>query len=121
MVKTFWFFTLIALCLALAIVIGKISNPIGLTVANKPPEWDFPTTEFSTKQHERIWLDLSDAFFDPDGDVLEFNAVPDKGIKLILKEEGKLTIVPFNSGNVWIEAWDGKAKTVKRITITVHD
>jgi len=120
MSKTTWFIVYIALCIAIVAVIGRISNPTGLAVANRAPIWDYPTSEFAVGANERIWLDLSDAFFDPDGEVLGFEATPDAGINLILSEDGQLTIIASNSGQVWIEAFDGKIKTTQAIEIIMQ-
>jgi len=112
--KELWYFVSVMLMLAVFAGLADMSSPSGAFATNLPPAWDFPTSEFSTDNELRI--DLSTAFFDPDGDVLSFSVSPGTGVSAGLQGD---TLVVFveDSGDVTITASDGQNLVSQKISV----
>ena len=114
--KEVWYLSVVLLMLGVLAGFSSVTTPTGAFAGNLPPQWDFPTAEFST-DGSRLNLDLSDAFFDPDGDPLSFSVSPSAGVGAGLNGD-VLVILAEKDGQVTITASDGKMQVSK--TIAVH-
>lgn len=110
--KEVWYFVLVVLMLGVFATFASMT-PTGAFIANLPPDWDYPTTEFSVD--ESLKLDLNDAFFDPDGDSLSFSVSPADGVSAGIYD-GVLVVV--GAGQVTVTATDGH--TVVSQTVNVY-
>jgi hypothetical protein len=112
--KEMWYFVSVMLLLAVLASFADMSSPSGSFATNLPPAWDFSTSEFSTDSELRI--DLANAFFDPDGDVLSFSVSPGAGVSAGLQGD---TLVVFveNAGDVTITASDGQNLVSQKISV----
>ena len=114
--KEVWYLSVILLMLGVLAGFSSVTTPTGAFAGNLPPQWDFPTSDFST-DGSRLNLDLNDAFFDPDGDPLSFSVSPSAGVGAGLNGD-VLVVIAEKDGQVSITASDGKMQISK--TITVH-
>ena len=112
--KELWYFTTMLLLLAVLAGFSNMTTPTNALIANIPPEWDFPSTEFHGTDFR---LNLNELFFDPDGDTLTFGASPSEGI-MTSTNESQLHIKSTTQGTITLIATDGKATTYQKITIT---
>ncbi len=111
--KEFWF--LIGILLMFGVLAGFSSmSPTSAFAVNLPPSWDFPSTEFTID--ESLELDLSDAFFDPDGDPLSFAVSPDTGLSAGVYGD-ILLVFADQDGELTLMASDGKNVVSKKIVI----
>ncbi len=113
--KELWYFILMILMLSILAGFSSMTTPTSAFVANLPPQWGFPTTEFRING-EQLELDLSDAFFDPDGDPLSFSVSPGTGVSAGVYG-GKLVVLTDNGGSVTITASDGKSLVSQQISV----
>lgn len=111
--KKYWYAT--TTLLAVAIIAGFCGiTQTSAIAANMPPIWDFPTTQFiATKP---IMINLDYAFFDLDGDDMNYSVSSAEGIKAEINDN-LLTIRTSRSGTVTLTANDGKHKTIQNIII----
>ena len=111
MSRLLWFGVFLVL-LAGLFYSASLMSPTGSAVLNQPPIWDYPTTNFIT--HNTVFkFDLSNAFFDPDGDPLTFRA---NGAGMF---GSMLVVTTHSSREIWVEASDGHTTTLKRLFIEV--
>lgn len=103
-------FVLTAMMLAVLGGLVSVSSPTTAFVANIPPQWDYPTSEFSGS----VDIDLADAFFDPDGDPLAFSVAPGQGVFASVQGD---RLSASGVGTAVVSASDGKAVVSKRITL----
>ena len=111
--KELWYTIFVLLLLG---ILAGVSNlrPTAAVVLNLPPTWDLSTTDFSTTGP--FELDLSRAFFDPDGDALTFTVRPPAGATATI-EGNKVRIE--NSGTFTLLASDGRLITAQDISVTI--
>ena len=95
--KELWYLILVVLMLTFLASFSSLVTPTSAFIANLPPQWDYPTTEFAV--NDRLELDLTQAFFDPDADPLSFSVSPGPGVSagvygdnLIVLGQGELII-----------------------------
>jgi len=112
--KELWYLSTMLLMLGVLAGFASMTTPTSAFVANIPPQWDFPTSEFSTD--DRLILDLNRAFFDPDGDPLSYSVSPTQGVSAGVDGD-KLLIYAEQDGQVVITASDGKVLVSQTITI----
>lgn len=113
--KEVWYLSVTLLMLGVLAGFSSVMTPTGAFASNLPPQWDFPTTEFSTDS--RLTLDLDDAFFDLDADPLSFSVSPSGGVSAGLSGDTLIVMVE-QDGEVTITASDGKLQVSQ--TIVVH-
>lgn len=114
MMKHLWY--AIVLLLMLSILAGFSSmTPTGAFAANMAPTWDAPTTHYTTESGI-LEIDLSHAFFDPDGDPLQYTVSVAEPLSASINEH-QLVIVAPSSGEAMLSASDGKTITLQKITI----
>jgi len=114
--KEAWYLSIVLLMLGILAGFSSVMTPTGAFAGNLPPQWDFSTTEFST-DGSALNLDLTAAFFDPDGDPLSFSVSPSPGISAGIAGDN-LVVMADNDGKVTITASDGKLQVAK--TISIH-
>ncbi len=113
--KAIWYLS--ATLLLVGIVAGFASiTPTGAVIVNIPPRWDFPTDNIVVSE-DPIEINCYHAFFDPDGDKLEFNAFASEGVHTTIAED-KLLVQAEKSGFIYITANDGKKNVTKAVAIT---
>ena len=110
--KEVWYFVLVVLMLGVFASFASMT-PTGAFVANLPPSWDYPATEFSVD--ESLKLDLNTAFFDPDGDSLSFSISPAPGVSAGIYDD---VLVVVGEGQLAVTATDGH--TVVSQTVKVY-
>ncbi len=115
--KEVWYLSVILLMLGVLAGFSSVTTPTGAFAGNLPPQWDFPTSDFSTNGN-RLNLDLNAAFFDPDGDPLSFSVSPSPGVGAGLSGD-VLIIITEKDGQVSITASDGKMQVSKTINVRV--
>jgi len=113
--KELWYLSTMLLMLGVLAGFASMTTPTSAFFANIPPQWDFPTNDFST--NDRLILDLDKAFFDPDGDPLSYSVSPTAGISAGVDGD-KLLIYAEQDGQVTITASDGKVLVSQ--TIAIH-
>ncbi len=101
--RELWFTAFVLLLLGIVAGMAGLKQPTGAFAGNLPPEWNLPTNEFTGEAH----LDLTQAFFDPDGDKLTFTAETLQGNTIHITQSGKYKIT----------ASDGKTITEQEIVI----
>lgn len=106
--KEIWYTAFVLLLLGIIAGMAGLKQT-GAVTANLPPEWNLPTNEFMS--NEKFELDLTQAFFDPDGDKLSFTAegATIKGDKLLVEQSGRYNII----------ASDGKLTIEEEISVDV--
>ena len=109
--KEIWYMVLVLLMLSLLASLANLSSPTGAMIINLPPQWDYPTTEFTGRELE---LDLNTAFFDPDGDPISFSVSPGVGISAGVVGD---TLLVQGTGIVTVVASDGKNLVPMLITV----
>ena len=114
--KEAWYLSIVLLMLGVLAGFSSVMTPTGAFAGNLPPQWDFSTTEFST-DGSKLTLDLTAAFFDPDGDPLSFSVSPSAGVSAGIAGD-TLVIIADNNGEITITASDGKLQVSK--TILIH-
>ena len=112
--KELWYFVSVMLLLAVLASFANMSSPTSAFATNLPPQWDFPTTEFTTDG--RLSLNLAGAFFDADGDVLSFSVSPGPGVSAGLQGDVLIVLVE-RRGEVTITASDGQNLVSQKITV----
>jgi hypothetical protein len=112
--KEMWYFIAVMLMLGVLGGFASMSSPAGAFAANIPPQWDFPTSEFMTDG--RLTINLEDAFFDPDGDVLSFSVSPSPGVSAGLQGD-VLVVMADSSGEVTVTASDGQNLVSQKIVV----
>jgi hypothetical protein len=115
--KELWYFVSVMLMLSVLASFASMSSPTTAFAANLPPQWDFPTTEFTTDG--RLTVNLADAFFDPDGDVLSFSVSPSSGVSAGLQGD-VLVVLAERSGDVTVTASDGQNLVSQRLVVIVR-
>ena len=113
--KELWYLVTVLLMLGILAGFSSFSTPTGAFVANLPPQWDFPTSEFAADS-SNFELNLAEAFFDPDGDPLSFSISPGDGVNAGLYGD-TLVVIVENSGEVTITASDGKNVVSQKIVV----
>ncbi len=113
--KELWYFVLMILMLSILAGFSSMTTPTSAFVANLPPQWGFPTTEFKI-DGTQFELELEDAFFDPDGDPLSFSISPGAGVSAGVYGD-KLVVLTDSSGSVTITVSDGKSLVSQQIRI----
>lgn len=106
--RMFWF--AVSIILILGVMTG-LYWPTGNFVANLPPDFDYPTSDFDG---DSLQLDLNKAFFDPDGDVLSYSVETDDSVAAGIKGT---TLIASGQGTIFVTASDGAHKVVQRIVI----
>jgi len=112
--KEMWYFVAVMWMLAILASFSNMSSPTSAFAANLPPQWDFPTTEFTTDG--RLSVNLADAFFDADGDPLSFSVSPGTGVSAGLQGD-ILVVMVDQQGEVTVTASDGQNLVSQRITV----
>lgn len=110
--RKFWFAVIVVLMLGVMAGLYDRPNVTGQFIANLPPEYDYPTAEFSVD--DSFELDLNDAFFDPDGSALSFSVESDESVAAGLRGS-RLVVQVFDEGSVYVTASDGNYQVVKRL------
>ncbi|NIP35325.1 MAG: hypothetical protein GWN18_20130, partial [Thermoplasmata archaeon] len=96
-------------------------------VRNAPPlvKDDLPDPEFEEDTVDTEWLDLSNAFMDPDGDTLTWT-LAEEPVNLVVEIDpvtGSVTLTPaenwFGEENLTFLASDGELQVSQRVTVTV--
>ncbi len=113
--KELWYLMIVVLMLGILGSLASITTPTSAFVANLPPQWDFPTTEFRITD-TYLYLDLNDAFFDPDGDPVSFAVSPGVGVTAGVYGDVLVVFVEQN-GEVIITASDGKNLVSQTIVV----
>ncbi len=113
--KEVWYFVLIILMLSFLASFSTMTTPTGAFVANLPPQWDYPTSEF-TVEGERLTVKLEDAFFDPDDDPLSFSVSPSEGLSAGVYGD-VLIVMADGDGSVVVAASDGQSVVSKTLKI----
>ena len=111
-----WF--AIFVLLALGIVAGFFSqtSPTTAFAVNLPPVWDYATDDFVV--NDVLVLNLDNAFFDPDKDLIAYSIVASENIVAGISENELVAKLNTDSGNILISASDGISTTVHRIILT---
>jgi len=97
-------------------VLGGLTNmstPTSAFVANLPPKWEL-SSDFSFEKE--LSIDLNNAFFDPDGDVLSFSVVPEEGVTAGIYDD-VLIVFSEKDAFVTVSASDGKNVVSQRIFV----
>ncbi len=112
--KELWYFVSVMLMLAILASLANMSSPTSAFATNLPPQWDFPTSEFTADG--QLSVDLDDAFFDPDGDMLSFSVSPGAGVSAGLQGD-TLVVMAERRGEVTITASDGQNLVSQKIVV----
>jgi len=115
--KELWFLVAVLLMLGVLAGFSNLTSPTSSFAANLPPQWDFPTTEFTIPG--RLHVNLLDVFFDPDGDILSFSVSPGEGISAGIYNDA-LVVYAEHDGELTIIASDGKAVVSQKIKVYVE-
>ena len=115
--KELWYFVSVVLLLSILACFANMSSPTSAFAANLPPEWDFPTTEFSTDGS--LSLNLAEAFFDPDGDALSFSVSPGPGVSAGLQGDILMVFIEQDS-YVTVTASDGQNLVSEKLVIVMR-
>jgi hypothetical protein len=113
--KELWYVITVLLMLGVLAGFSSLTTPTSAFVANLPPQWDFPTTEFPTGGSQ-VNVDLKTAFFDPDGDPLSFSVSPGAGVTAGVYDDVLVASVE-ERGEIIVTASDGKNMVSQRITV----
>lgn len=112
--KEVWYLSVILLMLGVLAGFSSVMTPTGAFAGNLPPQWDFPTSDFST--NGKLEIDLNNAFFDPDADPLSFSVSPSEGVSAGMSGD-KLIVMAERGGDIVITASDGKMQVAQTIHI----
>ena len=108
--KEVWYFVMVALLLGILATFASMT-PTGAFVVNLPPSWDYPADEFDD---DSLSLNLSQAFFDPDGDPLSYSVSPSPGLSAGVYGE---MLVVMGSGELTVTASDGHTVVSKTLKV----
>jgi len=117
--KEIWYFVSIVLMLGVLASFSTMTTPTGSFVANLPPQWDYPASEFAL-EGGRLTVNLDDAFFDPDGDPLSFSVSPSVGLSAGVYGD-VLIVLADGDGSVVVTASDGQSVVSKTLKIYVKN
>ncbi|RMD58028.1 hypothetical protein D6825_02185 [Candidatus Woesearchaeota archaeon] len=110
--KTIWYLSITLLMLS--VLAGFVSiTPTNAVVVNLPPRWALPD-QFEI--NGTLALNASQAFFDPDGDLVSLAATSSEGVRVALLS-GQIIIEAEKDGTVKLTASDGKTLTQKELAI----
>lgn len=109
--RLFWFAIVLLLVLGVLSGLYEEFSVTGSVVANLPPQWDYPTDDFTDG---RLTLDLHDAFYDPDHDPLSFRVESSESVAAGIQGS---TLIASGEGTVWVTASDGNTQVLRRIRL----